>query len=375
MRFAPAVLLTAVIVLAAPFMGVLRDVLFDRFQNTAVRSLGLALLALAAAVFLFAILRIRQNRLPRYGGLAAAATLLWLQLKMSSGATGFAAQVSVAEKIHIVEYGLLVYLLYRAIKPAADLRLLILPLLGVILAGVLDEGMQLLVETRLGEIRDVWLNVYAGFCGLVFSFALDPPSRFDWRLSRRGTEVVSRAAATTVLALGLFFAAAHLGYEHFDPSIGRFRSWHTLEELDRAAVDRAAKWQADPPTELSPWRREDPYLTEAGWHANHRNERYRAGDLYLAAQANRILETYYAPFLDLKSFRGSGIHRYPPDVRSDLEARAPQRNPEKYSSPVLVHRIVLWPSKRLFFALLIPVVLLLAGLPNILRWVQRKARG
>lgn len=372
-RFVPAALLTVAIVLAAPFMGLFRDFLFDRFQATAVRSLGVAFLVLAAAAFLFAISRIRHHRLPRYVGLAVAAGLLWPQLELSSDAAGFAAQVSVAERIHIVEYGLLVYLLYRALKPAGDVTFLILPLLGVSFAGVLDEGIQGLVETRLGEIRDVWLNVYAGVCGLVFSLALDPPARLAWRLSDSGVRTVARATALTVLALGLFFAAAHLGYEHADPSIGRFRSWYTLEQLDRAATDRARKWQAEPPTELSPWRREDRYLTEAGWHANHRNERYSSGDLYKAAQANRILEKYYSPFLDLESFRGSGIHRYPPEVRSDLEARAPKYDPETYLSPVLLERIYPRPSKTLFFALLLPVVLLLWWLPQLLRAVRRRS--
>ena len=81
-------------------------------------------------------------------------------------------------------------------------------------------------------------------------------------------------------------------------------------------------------------------------------------------RANRILEKYYAPFLDLESFRGSGVHRYPPEVRQELEAQAPRRDPERYVSPVLEHRIRPWPSKPLFFAVLIPFVLSIWLLPR-----------
>ena len=369
----PVVLVLA-IVLSAPFIGLVRDYLFDRFQAAAVRNLALAFLAIAAVAFLYAIARIRERRMLRFAGLALTAALLWLEgVILGRGGiadTGIAAQVSVAERIHLVEYGLLVYLLYRACKPAGDLSMLVLPLLGVTLAGVLDEGMQWFVETRVGEIRDVLLNFYAGVCGLLFSLSLEPPRDLVWRLGEPGRRRVASAVAITVLALGAFFSTAHLGHEHEDPEIGRFRSWHDLEELSQATADRAKAWQSDPPTGLSPWRREDLYLTEASWHANHRNERYAAGDFYMAAQANRILEKYYGPFLDLESFRGSGVHRYPPEVKRDLEARAPQRDPRTYLSPVILYRVYPWPPKPLFFAALVPAVLLLWGLP---RWLRKRA--
>ena len=366
-RFLPAISLAVLVVSSGPFVGRLRDAIFERFQAAAVRNLALALLAFAALAFLFAVSRIRHRRRWRYAGLVLAAAMIWFEsalLGADIGTAGFAAQVSVAEKIHLVEYGLLSLLLYRAVKPAGDLTVLLLPLAGVAIGGVLDEGLQWAVETRIGEIRDVFINLYAGVFGLVFGLSLDPPKRLEWRFVGAGGRRSAVAAALAVAALGLFFDAAHLGYEHVDPEIGRFRSWHTLEELREAAADRALEWRSDPPEDLSPWRLEDLYLTEAGWHANHRNERYQAGDAFMAWQANRILEKYYSPFLDLESFRGSGKHRYPPGIRRELEARAGHRDTSGYSSPVLAHRIYPWPPKGLFYAVLIPVVLLIWRLPR-----------
>ena len=367
-RFLPALVLVALVVASAPFMGLLRDRLFDRFGSTAVRYLALGLLVLAAAAFLYAIARIRERRWLRYGGLALAATLLWLQealLGAGISDSGLAARVNVVEKMHIVVYGLLAYLLYRAFKPTGGLSMLLLPLLWLTVAGVTEESMQWLVETRVGEIRDVFLNMYAGICGLLFSLSLDPPESFAWRLGAPQLRRVGGVAALAMLALGLFFSFAHLGYRHSDPEIGSFLSWHSPEDLREAAADRTRRWREDPPEALSPWRREDYFLTEASWHVNHRNERYRAGDLYLAAKANRILEKYFGPFLDLESFRGSGKHRYPPEIRRQLEAAASGRELESYRSQVLERRIYTWPSKRLFFALLIPAVLGIWLLPRI----------
>ena len=380
-RFLPALILVAVVVSSAPFMGLIRDVLFDRFEGATVRYLALALLILAAAVFLYGVVRIRERRLLRYAGLALAAGLIGLQeavLGVDVADAGLAARVNVAEKIHIVEYGLLAYLLYRAFKPAGNLSILLLPLLWVTVAGVVEESMQWWVETRLGEIRDVFLNLYAGLCGLIFSLAMDPPvgspdgRKFAWRLGAAGRRRAGDALGLAVLALGIFFSFAHLGYEHSDPQIGRFLSWHSLDELRAAAADRAERWRTDPPTELSPWRREDYFLTEAARHVSHRNGRYSAGDFYKAAQANRILETYYDPFLDIESFRGSGKHRYPPEIRAELEAKAPHRDPRHYRSRVLEGRIHTWPPKRPFLGVLVGVVLAIWLVP---RWVGRRRSG
>lgn len=351
-RLVPAFALVALIVALAPFMGRVRDVLFERFGGDAVRGLALALGLTAAGLLIYAVARIRRNRLWRYAGLLATLVLLALQEKLLGAgmpAGEAAARVSVAERIHIVEYGLLAWLLYRALRPAGDPTMLLVPLLGVLIAGTLDEGVQWLVETRLGEVRDVFLNLYAGLCGLVFALSLRPPERFRWRLDARGRRLVATLGAAAVLAVGLFFAEAHLGYEHHDPEVGRFRSWHTLDELRAARADRLERWRRDPPTGLSPWRREDLFLTEAGWHAHYRNASYHGGHLAAALQENRILEKYYGPFLDLESFRGSGKNRYPPELRRRLETEATV-DPATYRSPVLTERIHLWP-KTPFLAL------------------------
>lgn len=363
-RFLPAFFLVLIIICLAPFVGLLRDFLFDTFADGAVRGLSIAFAVLGVVLLVSALIRIRQRRWLRYGGLAASGGLVWLQ------AVGFKtdlAQVNVAEKIHLVEYGLLALLLYMALlpersadgdpdpaadeaAPTADLGLFILPLLWVVWAGTLDEGMQWWVETRTGEIRDVLLNLLSGACGLLFAFSLQPPRRFAWKLPPWRPVAVS--GTLTTLTLGIFFYLAHLGYMIEDPEIGRFRSWHSPQELVATAAARREAWATNPPGDLSPWQSEDLFLTEAGWHNRHRNVSYEHGDDALALQANRILEKYYAPYLDLESFRQTGDRRFPPHAVRRVEQAADAVDTATYVSPVLSQRIYTWPSKPLFLGLL-----------------------
>jgi hypothetical protein len=363
-RFLPAVLLATAVTLTCPFVGLIRNYLFDAFPKNAVRGLTVVLAAAAAVLFVLALARIRAHRWLRYGGLAVVAALLWLQ------AVGFKtalATVNVVEKVHIFEYGLLAYLLYRAFRPARDPGVLILTLLWTTFAGTLEESMQWLVETRTGELRDVLLNALSGLCGLIFSLSLEPLEGFSWRMTAVRWRQVGSSAAVVVLAVGGFFSTAHLGHMIDDPEIGRFRSYFTREELVEAGNRRAAEWAVDPPRELSPWQREDVFLTEAGWHNQHRNACYELGLYDLARRANLILEKYYRPYLDLEHFRKTGNRRFSPEVVAELDAKAPRRAPAGYLSPVGEKRIYTRPSKPVFWTVVLLAAALLWGLPRLLR--------
>ncbi len=371
-RFLPSLLLTLGIAALAPYVGVLRQSLFAAFPMGALLFLGGALLATGGMTLTFAFWRIRSRRLPRFLGLLATILLVWGQ-NFGFGTTDI--EVNIIEKLHIVEYGLLAWLLYRALlrgtaegsakttatATCGDLSLLILPLLGVCLAGTLDETVQMLVATRTGDVHDIALDVYSGACGVLFALSLEPPQRFRWRLGQKPW--IWAGAAAAVLGVGLFVSRAHLGYMIDDPEIGQFRSWHQRDELLRLQGQRAVQWRLKPPGQNpSPWRLEDRYLTEAGWHSGHRQRNSELGYYYWAHQANRILETYYAPYLDLQGFGRADKRRYTPDMAQRVESQAVVLNPRFYRSPVLAQRIYLWPGKPLFHGVLGVVVLSLLAL-------------
>lgn len=359
--FRPAFLLICFVLCAAPFLGALRREMFDAFPVAAVAALFLFLALPAVGLVVYAILGIRSQRGWRYGGLILAAGFVWLQLTLTLGDGD--VSVSLIERTHIVIYGFLSWLFYRAFRlETEDISLVLLPLLLTTAVGALDEGVQFLASTRLGDYRDIQLDALAGISGVLVGLSLDPPKTFRWRPAK--WQRLSDGLALTLLTVGLFFYHAHLGTLIHDPEIGRFRSWSTQEELLAAGEVRARRWALHPP-KISPWTLEDLFITEAGWYANHRDACYSRRKFSWARQSNLILEKYYAPYLDLENFHGKHRRRYGPQVLRELESHPV--DPQTYVSPVLARRIFLWPPKHLFLAGLLSVVGILCLGPRLPR--------
>ena len=79
-----------------------------------------------------------------------------------------------AERIHFLEYGLLAFLTYKALEKDMIQKksLYALTLLMVAAVSLLDEGIQYLLPNRVGELRDVALNVVSGTMGLFITLVI-----------------------------------------------------------------------------------------------------------------------------------------------------------------------------------------------------------
>jgi len=361
-RFLPAVALLLAILATAPAIRPLQRFVFEHLGGADL--LKAAFGAIALGLLVFSIWRIRERRLLRYSGLVLSGIGV---LAMAAGFRQGQLEVDLVERIHIVEYGLMAFLLYWALRPRGGVELLLLPLLGATIAGTIDEWWQWYVPQRTGEIRDVAMNAAAGLCGLVFCLSVWPPESSVWKLSPGAGRRLLRTTAVGVLVLGLFAYCAHLGHWVENPEIGRFRSWFTEDELREIAQRRAEEWPGNPPVELEVYAHEDYYLTEAGWHFHHRNASLKYETNYLAWQANRILEEYYAPFLDTLG------HRWPEELRREVEKKVPPFDPAGYVSPVLEHRIVTSVSQPVFLTVLAAVFLALWFAPALLPGTDSRA--
>jgi hypothetical protein len=361
-RYAAAILLAGAIVATAPVMGQLRDLFFRSFPGFALRAIGILLAGVALALFLVALWRIRENRRWRYGGLLLVFALLWLQV---AGFSRGIAQVDVVERFHVLEYGTLAALCYHGLcrrRPAPGwLELALLPLFAATLAGVADETAQRIFQLRVADFRDVGLNAFAAVVGILFAALMSPPRELAPLAA--GLPRVLRALAFTLLGLGLFAAAAHFGHEIADPALGRWRSFHDAEGLREAAVDRQARWAIRPPDGGDPWALKDLFLEEATRNTTWRNSSLEAGDLAAALRANQILEKYYPPFLDARGYKGSGGHRWPPNLAPELEERLRAAGGRQHSpgfeSPVLRDHLVLIPKAPFLAGLLVLFLLLI----------------
>lgn len=360
--YLPPVLGAALFAAMAPFVGELQSFLRESFGMRYLGWLAAALALTGLVAFGAAVVRIREHRALRYTLLALAAGMIaWQVATWGIGE----AEVDVVERVHLVQFGLLGALFERAFRARhANALLPVLTLLAVGLAGVFDEWVQWLTPVRVGDGRDVLLNLWAGVIGYLIGVAL---SSERGRLRRPGSQSVRLAlglGALFVFAGAAFFDTAHLGHEIRDPRAGVFRSWFSAEELARAAQQRDRSWAAEGVPVARPLAIEDPYWTEAGFHVGARDRAVARGALLLAWRENRILERWYAPLLDHRP--GT---RWPEAQRANTEAAVAERlrrRPQAvltapgYESPALADRIAVAPPRALFWL----AVLVVGGIPG-----------
>ena len=342
-----AVISAAALVLSAPFIGQLRTALSallgERFPALmAVMVGGAATLGIGLA-----LRAIRQRRLVRYAALGLAVLIAWSYAAASQ--TGI-ADVDAVERFHFIEYGVITLLFYKAWRPAEDGSVLIVPVLAAFVVGVCEEWLQWFIPARIGEVRDVLLNLVAIGCGVLFCLGLDPPPRVSLSLAARSRRLVAGLAAAAIVTFGLFFDTVHLGYEIADREAGVFRSRYTAAQLAALADERADRWRSNPPLSWSRLSREDQYFSEGVAHIQQRNRRWDEGHILAARHENLILEKYYAPVLDSPSYLSATGHRWPAEQRAHAESW-PGPGFMIYDSDALPYPVVTWHRGVFWFGL------------------------
>ena len=358
-RFVLAAAVAAAFVLSAPFIGYVRSWIRTAFPGQFARIIGAAVAVMAVAAIVAAAARIRERRALRYSAIAASlAVAIAYSVAMATGNP----DVDVVQRFHFIEYGVVTFLFYRAWKPLDDGAIFLLPVLAGILVGTGDEWLQWFIPARVGEIADIFLNVIAIGCGLLFSIGADPPRQFTRSLKPGSPARLGRMAAAVVLALGVFVHVVHLGYDVTDDEIGTFKSRYAKPRLEALAVEKVEAWRADPPPMvLHRVSREDQYYTEGVTHVMERNKKWAANDIAAAWRENRILEKYYAPVLATPSYAlTSG--RWPEEQRADAQTRggSPGTPPAGYVSAANPSAIYTWP-KAMFWAVVAALVVALLG--------------
>ncbi len=334
-------------------MSLLRDQLIELFPRAFVPALTGGFVVVLAAAAVLAWRRIRTRRLLRLGGCLLAGALIALQVM------GFArdrADVSAVERVHILEYGLLALLFYWALPPTAGVAALVLAGLATAIVGIVDETVQWLVASRVGEMRDILLNWAAAGSGLVGAVSLWPPGDRTGppdgdatrsSASRRGSAAVGLLAAGWVLLSAFFFDLAHLGHRIVDREEGLvFRAWVHGDRLRELSADRERRWARRPPGRPAPLALEDYFLTAGVGHVQARNEALAQGRPARAWREQRILERWYSAVLDIRGISSGRPFDLPPWKRERLREQALVRPlPAPYESPVLRDRVYLRPSR------------------------------
>lgn len=352
MSFVLAIIVSASIVLASPFMGQLQSFLRRSLSTrNYVLLFGAGVVGAVALAILIAFVRIRERRAQRFALLTIA--LLFGGAYMWWTSTPY-AEVNAVERVHFVEYGLIAFLFCRVWRHAGDPSIVMLPMLAAFAVGTFDEWLQWFIPVRVGEAHDVFLNLAAIVCGLLFALALLPPAAFSPRLHGSSWRRIGLASAIAWLIFATFVSQVHLGHVVDMPDIGRFRSHYTAEELNDLQGHRAALWRTQPPLTLRRLSQEDQYLDEGLWHVRRRN----LAEVNEAWSENLILERFFAPVLDIATYASPNGNRWPSEQRADMATRAEAA--ATFVSAAEPYPILAW-SVPAYWSIVGVVALVLAG--------------
>ena len=82
------------------------------------------------------------------------------------------------EKLHFIEYGVLAYLLHKALKlDCSGIKLYFFAFILTALFGLGDEGIQHLLPNRFYQTSDVILNSVSGALGLIWVYIIEKTAK------------------------------------------------------------------------------------------------------------------------------------------------------------------------------------------------------
>ena len=345
---------TAVIYLTLPYAPVWRDWLIERFTPY---FFPVTVLTVITIVLFITLLKMIKRKSPFWDYLfllliAAAYVYSLIRIKI------------VVEQVHFLEYGLLAILVINALRfdrkePAQYLNALLL----VSFAGIVDEYIQGLLVNRVGELRDIYLNLLAAALALVwFRICLKPPEipKSNWKPALRLTFPIM---ALIVLALGIFNSRiSEFGYYIENPLIGAFYSRFPPQRLlnDLPEVEKFRD-------EMLPLLYREDYATllkvvkipvhaEALVHLFRRDVRLkRDRDFQVAHRENQILEKYFNPYI------AGTEHQWLPDKTTLIAQAAAADTLNPYVSPVSQQIITAFSEKAQWTAIVLLEILFITG--------------
>ena len=217
LRLPLALIVSGAVILSSPFIRDIRDWIRATFPGQYATVVATAVALAIGGALVVALMRIRNRRTLRYGAIVAA-LLLGTAYAMWNAQGN--PEVDAVERVHFVEYGLITLLFYRVWRPRGDISMFVLPLVAGIAVGTLEEWLQWFIPGRVGDMRDVFLNVVAIVCGLLFSVGVDPPDAGALQIRPGSLRRIGVVAAAVALLFATFVYSVHLGVEIRDPRHG-----------------------------------------------------------------------------------------------------------------------------------------------------------
>lgn len=244
------VLYSIIIFLTVPVARAIQRFVTKTLGNNAFIYFVLSVIGLGFLFILyFLIFRLKIRSPSRYVWLVIIAGLyFYFTLKLSKAPS---------EAIHFLEYGLLGFLLFRALKhQIKDISIYLIATLISTLIGTFDETIQWITPNRIWSFSDVWLNTLSAGLFLLGLLTVVKPVEISKRLTFKSIKIFSFTLIICMLILGLcasntpnrvenytnlvprlFFlqeeeSMSEYGYTIKDPDIGVFYSRLNKKELE-----------------------------------------------------------------------------------------------------------------------------------------------
>lgn len=246
------------------------------------------------------------------------------------------------EAFHFLEYGLLGFLLYQALRHhIRDKGIYLIAVLIGALVGIFDEALQWIIPRRVWDFRDLGFNALSVVLFQIAIWQGIKPKLRDSRIQSKSIKTISILSITYLLLLGLCFSntpdrvqsytqllpflsflqkeepMSEFKCKHRDPEIGIFFSRMSLEKMAKTDRNRAeeygrileewaSKKYADFLTFFPAYAR--PFLHEMRVHVFRRDRMFglaqqaetqkaRRKFLFIAYKENLILEKYFGSTL------------------------------------------------------------------------------
>ena len=354
-----AALWTAIIYLTLPYAPIWRDWLTERLTGYFIPITVIVLLVLVLVITIVRMVR-RRSTLQDY---------IFLTLLIAAYYYSLSKIEILIEQVHFLEYGLLAYLIIRAIRfDRQDPGGYWIAGLLVAVIGIGDEFIQGLLANRVGELHDVYLNALSGLLALCwFRLCLKP---YENRSNSVATsQVMLPLVGVIILFIGFFNSRiSEFGYFVEDPEIGGFYSRLPPDKLGKVfpgceffASEILPKLTGDNYSETL-HSLENPIHGEVLVHIFRRWKRLsRDEDYYVAHCENQILEKYFKPYIHSTKFHWTA------ELKREVEDSAAARLDEYYLSPVSAHIITSFSEREQWVVIGIIEGLILVGFFYVIR--------
>jgi VanZ family protein len=288
-----------------------------------------------------------------------------------------------AEAIHFLEYGMLGFFLFRALKyHIKDKSIYLTGVLFCLLVGTFDEILQWVTPGRLWSFRDVGLNTLSGGLFQAALWKVVKPKIISEKISIKSIRIITSIFAVCLIVLGLCASntpdrvayytnlisplsflqkeepMSEFGYKLIDVDIGVFYSRFAPDKLEKTDNQQGEKYAQilNKSVNISYKEISNPFLYELRIHVFRRDTYFDRGnktsdlnekkEFYsIAYKENLILEKYFR-----QSIKKS-IYAWGENSIKETEPLIDKRKP--YKSPVSANLFTSFSEKTIWISILV----------------------